>query len=217
MSPRALKIGVMMEEVQFSDIMGAGWAESKFLDTAPEMEFFYMADTLDPANMGLTMKIVPNVTYDGAPRDLDILVIGGPLITHRPAAADKFMKEAFPQTKAILTTCIGSIWLASSGVMKGMKATTNRGFLPIARQLYPDVEWQDQRWIVDGKLWTSGGAQAGKKIKIVTGSVDELTHSAQGIDMVATYVLEHFDREMAQFLGLNLLDVDPTARGQFYK
>ncbi|GAB7356898.1 hypothetical protein MBLNU459_g7758t1 [Dothideomycetes sp. NU459] len=162
------------------------------------MEFFYMADTLDPANMGLTMKIVPNVTYDGAPRDLDILVIGGPLITHRPAAADKFMKEAFPQTKAILTTCIGSIWLASSGVMKGMKATTNRGFLPIARQLYPDVEWQDQRWIVDGKLWTSGGAQA-------------------GIDMVATYVLEHFDREMAQFLGLNLLDVDPTARGQFYK
>ena len=72
------------------------------------------------------------------------------------------MKEAFPRTKTVMTTCIGSIWLASSGVLKGMKATTNRGFLPMAKKMHPEIDWQDQRWVVDGKLWTSGDAGAGK-------------------------------------------------------
>ena len=109
-----------------------------------------------------TMKIVPTDTYDDAPRDLDVLIIGGPLPSHRPASADKFMKEATEKTKLIMTTCVGSLWLASSGVMNGKKATTNRFALPMAKEMYPEVEWLDQRWVTDGKLWTSGGAGAGK-------------------------------------------------------
>lgn len=60
-----------------------------------------------------------------------------------------------------MTTCIGSLWLASSGVSDGKSATTNRGALPLAKKLYPKVEWMDQRWVVDGKYWTAGGAGAG--------------------------------------------------------
>jgi transcriptional regulator GlxA family with amidase domain len=106
------------------------------------------------------------------------------------------MKEAAKGTKLIMTTCIGSMWLASAGVLDGKKATTNRGALPFAKQMHPEVDWQDERWTVDGKFWTSGGASA-------------------GIDMIATYVMEHFEKPLVGF-ALESLDIDPTARGRYY-
>jgi len=38
-----------------------------------------------------------------------------------------------------------------------------------------------------------------------------------GVDMVGTYALQAFDPKFVKALGLDLLDVDPSARGQFYK
>lgn len=35
--------------------------------------------------------------------------------------------------------------------------------------------------------------------------------------MVATYALQAFNAEFVKLVGLNLMDVDPFARGQFYK
>ena len=180
-----LQIGVMTESVQLSDIVGidilgnlipeyvgpataGGFGPSDLVPMAIEMDFHYISTTLEPARMTPTVKVVPTVTYDDAPRDLDILIIGGPMLTHRPASADRFMKEAFQTTKVIMTTCVGSMWLASAGVLDGKKATTNRGALELARKLYPKTEWLDQRWVVDGNLWTSGGAFAGIFYPIIT-------------------------------------------------
>ncbi len=213
MAPKPLRIGVMLEAVQIADIIGtdilgnpsAHYARETsamglpdFSAHAPEMKFIYPATTLDRIFVTPDIKVMPTHTYDDAPRDLDILLIGGPMLTHRPEAADRFMKEAYAKSKIVMTTCVGSMWLASAGVMKGMKATTNRECLPIAKSLHPEVEWLDQRWVVDGKLWTSGGAGA-------------------GIDMVGTYALQTFDPIFVWVMGLKLLDFDPTARGQFYK
>ncbi|OCL12767.1 DJ-1/PfpI family protein [Glonium stellatum] len=208
-----LKIGVMLEKVQLSDITcidlignlsteyvkvlaGLGYAE--YLQQAIDMEFLYISSSLELAFMTPSMHVKPTVTYDDCPRDLDILVIGGPPPTHRPEASLKFMKEAAEKTKVVLTTCIGSAWLASAGVLDGKKATTNREFLPIARQMHPDVEWLDQRWVVDGKFWTAGGAGAGN-------------------DMVAAYALQTWDEKFVKTVSLNMLDMDPASRGQFYK
>jgi len=72
----------------------------------------------------------------------------------------------------VLTTCTGAMWLASTGLVDGKKCTTNRGFLSVAKASHPNVDWQDQRWVVDekpyegsegkGELWTSGAAGAGE-------------------------------------------------------
>ena len=86
--------------------------------------------------------------------------------------------------------------MASSGVLNGKKATTNRVTLDIAKRMYPEVDWQDERWTIDGKFWTAGGAAA-------------------GVDMVATYIKEHFAKPIVDF-ALETLDVDPTARGRYY-
>lgn len=138
-----LHIGVMLEEVQMSDIMGIDilgslsqayvqetlvlGAPSSLLSVAPHVTIHYIATTLDPARMIPSVKFVPTATYDTCRRDLDILFIGGPLPSHRPASAQKFIKEAVKETNAILSVCTGGLWLADAGVLEGRKATTNRG------------------------------------------------------------------------------------------
>ena len=172
-----MKIAVMLESVQLGDIMGIdllgncstqyinsceplGYPVDQLLPHTKEMEFFYLATTLDkPFFMTPSLSVNATHTYDSCPRDVDILLVGGPLPTHRPESSLKFMQEVKAGT--ILTTCIGSLWLASSGVLDGKKATTNREALKLAKQFHPNVEWMDQRWVVDGNIWSSGGAQAG--------------------------------------------------------
>lgn len=188
-NPKKLRIGVMLEGVQFSDVIGMDMfgnlsqqymKQVKDIDSdiwtalarhAIDIEFFYIATTLEPTFITPGLKYLPTVTYDDCPRDLDILLIGGPLPSHRPPQADKFMEEAWTKTRVVMTTCIGSPWLANAGVLDGRKCTTNRGFLERAREWYPKTEWLYQRWVVDekpfdgegkGELWTSGGAGAGE-------------------------------------------------------
>ncbi|KAK4154698.1 class I glutamine amidotransferase-like protein [Chaetomidium leptoderma] len=211
--PKKLRIGVMLESVQLSDIVGIDLfgnlsteymakvkgVEPIWAALAPhaiDIEFLYIATTLEPAFMTPTLHFVPTVTYDDCPRDLDIVITGGPLLSHRPAQADRFMKEAWGRTRVWLTTCIGSMWLASAGVLDGVRCTTNRECLEVARKMHPEVQWQDQRWVVvekpfdgegKGELWTSGGAGA-------------------GINMIATYCLENFDNEFVNALALRPLE-----------
>jgi transcriptional regulator GlxA family with amidase domain len=190
-APKSLRIGVMMEDIQFSDIAGVdmlGNLSREYFDKVLTMDvdgkiapfqehpvdttIYYISSTLEPAPMTAGIKICPNITYDDCPRDLDIVFIGGPLPSHRPPQANKFMKEAFEQTKTWITTCTGAIWLASSGVLDGRKCTTNRQFLDGAKLLHPEVDWQDKRWVIEekpwsgeggkGELWTGGGAWVGE-------------------------------------------------------
>lgn len=186
---KSLRIGVMLENVQFTDVMGIDLLSNLSTDLvdplislwpafaplrhhAMNMTFYFLSQTLEPAPMSPGLKFVPNMTYDDCPRDLDIIIIGGPMPSHRPASADKFLKEAWEKTPVFLTTCVGSMWLASAGVMEGLKATTNRGCLNLAQQSHPEVEWLDQRWVIEskpcsapggkGELWTAGGAGCGR-------------------------------------------------------
>ena len=206
-----IQIGVMMENVQLSDITGIDCfgnltpeyvkiLSDEFgidvLSSAQEMVFHYISSTMSPAFMTPSISINPTATYDNAPRDLDVLLIGGPPLDHRPAAATRYMTEAVPRTKTVMTTCVGSLWLASTGLLDGKKCTTNRELLEVAKKLYPKVEWFDKRWVVDGKFWTSGGAGA-------------------GIDMISTYTMENFDKKLVD-ISLRLMDFVPEARGIEY-
>ncbi|KAF6805936.1 dj-1 family protein [Colletotrichum sojae] len=221
---KTLRVGVMLESVQMSDIMGIDLLGNLSLEyyqkvqsfdpefnqfdgLAPAITFYFIATTLEPAEMTPGLRFLPNVTYDDCPRDLDLVLIGGPLPSHRPPQADRFMKEAWPKTRVWLTTCIGSPWLASAGVLKGKKATTNREFLEFAKKVHPEVEWLDQRWVVDekeydgegkGELWTAGGAGA-------------------GLAMVIQYLNENFDPAYVQKIVLEGIGMEQTELNQFYK
>src|SRR5690349_21810045 len=106
--PKKLRIGVMLESVQLSDIVGIdlfGNLSKEYMEKikgleptwevleplAIDIEFLYIATTLEPGFMTPSLHFVPTVTYDGCPRNLDIIITGGPLLSHRPAQADRFM------------------------------------------------------------------------------------------------------------------------------
>ena len=268
-TPKPLRIGVMLEEVQLADIVGidifgnlstpyvSGVISiapqyAKFASHALDIEFFYIATTLETSFMtppqstsssGLPksaetiagFKFLPNVTYDSCPRDLDILLIGGPVPTHRPPQAERFMKEAWKKTPVVMTTCIGTLWLASTGLLEGKSCTTNKEFLYMAKELYPGTNWLRQRWVIDekevdgdgrkGQLWTAGGAGTGKMLLVfclfnsqeMMGEFANLDLVVVGIDMIAHYCLQNFDHEFVNTMSLEMLELNPGGvRGQFY-
>ncbi|KAF1842431.1 class I glutamine amidotransferase-like protein [Cucurbitaria berberidis CBS 394.84] len=217
---KPLRVGVLYEETQMSDLVGLdllGNLTPKTLNMIAEMEpalaplkqyaipieFLYISSSLELAWTTPEMFVKPTHTYETAPRDLDILLLGGP----NPAAVKDesltFLREASKSTKVILTTCTGAMWLARSGVLDGKKATTNRMMLNVARKMLPQVEWMDQRWVVDeghfegAQLWTAGGAGC-------------------GIDMFMEYTYQNFDKRVVE-TGCEGFDFDFHGRSQFYK
>ncbi|OAL00665.1 class I glutamine amidotransferase-like protein [Phaeosphaeriaceae sp. SRC1lsM3a] len=195
---KPLRVGVLYEEVQMSDLIGLdllGYHTPKVMainvEIAPQlaplmehttpMDFHYISSSLPTTWVTPAMNVQPTHTYETAPRDLDILVIGGPNPGTVPEASLTFLREAAKQTKIILTTCTGGMWLAKSGVLDGKKATTNRQALEVSKQFFPKVEWLDQRWVIEdglfegAKIWTGGGAGCGESsslsILIYTGVI----------------------------------------------
>ncbi|KAF2028022.1 hypothetical protein EK21DRAFT_70642 [Setomelanomma holmii] len=182
---KPIRIGVFYEEVQMTDLAGLdlfGNLTPKIIDVVAQLqpnlaplkslatpiEFLYISSSSELAWCTPEMYVKPTHTYENAPRDLDILLIGGPDPSKVKEESLTYLREVSKQTRAILTTCIGSMWLARSGVLNGKKATTNRVMLGMAKQMFPDVEWLDQRWVIEdghfdgAQIWTAGGAGCGR-------------------------------------------------------
>ncbi|ETN39257.1 uncharacterized protein HMPREF1541_05480 [Cyphellophora europaea CBS 101466] len=220
-----LRIAVLHQEVQLSDITGIdifGNISKKYIaectaafpvfpnaellaSQATEMQFLFVADTLEPTEATPGIKILPTHTYASCPvDDVDIMLIGGPLPHVRPAESLKLIRRFCErgESATLMTTCVGSLWAAASGVLEGRRATTNRGALVMARHYHGEAEWVDKRWVVDEaagkvKLWTSGGAGA-------------------GLDMIQKYCFEKFGREIVE-QALFGLDYEVNGRGEEYK
>jgi putative intracellular protease/amidase len=62
----------------------------------------------------------------------------------------------------VLTVCTGSALLATTGLLEGRKATSNKRAYEWATSFGKNVEWiRKARWTVDGKYYTSSGVSAG--------------------------------------------------------
>ena len=142
-SQSSLRVAVLFEANQLADIVSIDMlggcsrlvlepSAKEFpifeamLEHCIDIEFLYVSSSLEPAKTTPDMRIVPTHTYDACPRDVDMILIGGPLLSHRPEASLKLMREVFEKAKAtIMTVCVGSMWLADSGVLKGRKVTVS--------------------------------------------------------------------------------------------
>ncbi|EHA48086.1 DJ-1/PfpI family protein [Pyricularia oryzae 70-15] len=213
---KPFRMGVLLEGVQISDIMGIDLIGNlsrkyvsaaqglnpgiaRFLESAIDLEIFYLAETLAPTEVTPSFKYLPNVTYDDCPRDLDLVLIGGNGFESQSEASKKFIREAWPKTRVWMTTCVGTLWLASAVDLTGLKVTTNRVAIEFGKQLYPGAEWQDKRWVVEdkvyegqgkGELWTGGAAGA-------------------GLDMVTEWCFQNFDKDFVNALSTYPLEFQP--------
>lgn len=107
-----------------------------------------------------------------------ILVVPGGIVTFELIKNQAFLDELktlASQSGSVLSICTGSSLLAATGILDGIKATSNKMAFELVKKLNDKVLWQAQaRWVIDGKFYTSSGVSAGMDMTLA------FIHETQG-------------------------------------
>jgi len=108
--------------------------------------------------------VVADYQFENAP-EMDILMIPGGSGTRREVNNEyfvSFFKKMAENASHVATVCTGSAVLARTGLIDGLRATTNKRAFKWVMSQGPNVRWVKQaRWVEDGKYFTSSGISAG--------------------------------------------------------
>ncbi|MCU4640356.1 DJ-1/PfpI family protein [Acinetobacter courvalinii] len=133
-----------------------------------------------------------------------ILLIPGGIITFELMKNQEFLdqlKALADQSRYVLTVCTGSSLLAATGILNGVKATSNKMALEIVQSLNNQVLWQTQaRWVTDRKFYTSSGISAGMDMTLA------FIQDTQGENMAQLCA------EEAEYLWNSNPDLDPFCK-----
>ena len=107
--------------------------------------------------------MVDKTISDGSKYDL-LLIPGGDsaLEAAKSTALANWIVAAANNAELVMTVCTGSVLLATTGMLDGRRATTNKHDFKQTVPLGPRVDWvAEARWVEDGKFFTSSGVSAG--------------------------------------------------------
>ena len=109
-------------------------------------------------------------------KEPDILLIPGGFGTRNEVNNQEFLqhlRELSMNAKFVLTVCTGSALLAKTGLLKNIKATSNKMAFDWVVEQNTEVNWiRKARWVHDGKYYTSSGVSAG--IDMTLGFVSDM-------------------------------------------
>ena len=166
--------------------------DKKTLDNAPEFEFHHIGDDDKAYKLLTSGYLVQRTTSVQDCPELDALIIGGPMPEEFafPPSYVEFIRRHVAAGKLVFTTCTGASALASTGVLDGRNATVNHVEYNYVKRTFPKVKWsKEKQWVIDGNIWTAGGAVA-------------------GMDMISQWVKEQFGPEILRLTALGL-DYEP--------
>lgn len=128
-----------------------------------------VAETLDPVPSYHGPRIVPDRTLeDGTDYDL-LLIPGGDSAPLGPIneAINTWIVETSKTAEYVMAVCTGTVLLATTGLLDGRKATTNKKDFTATIHHGPNVDWvKEARWVEDGKFITSSGVSAGMDMSL---------------------------------------------------
>ena len=115
------------------------------------------------------LKIVPHSSINSSPQ-ADILIIPGGdgrrVQMHLPTVTE-WIKSQFNDLKYLLSVCTGSFIVGSTGLLKGLKATTHHSRYEEFEKTFPDTELvKDVSYVDNGKIITSAGVSTGIKASL---------------------------------------------------
>jgi putative intracellular protease/amidase len=126
-------------------------------------EVYTIAATRDPVTTAMGMTVVPKYTFSDAPQPDVLLIPGGGVrqtLSHQPTL--DWIRQVNTGTQLTMSVCNGAFILASTGLLDGLSATTTAGNIERMKTAYPKVRVvNDQRFVDNGKLITTGGLTAG--------------------------------------------------------
>lgn len=158
------------------------------INKAPVINWHWIstAGDLQPVVATTGPPLPPTTTFETSPQ-LDYLLVPGIDYNHKLSeVATAWIKAQFVGLKALITVCGGSLFLAQTGLLDGVRAATNKLALKILAETgeikqFNKVEWvADSRFVVDGKIWSAAGVTA-------------------GLDLAAEFSKATFDGELVEF------------------
>ena len=127
-----------------------------------QLNTFSFAQKADIVVTDTRVKILPDYCFETCPK-IDILVVpgsGDPSPQMRDPEVIAFLKKVGAETEYVTSVCSGSLILAEAGLLDGYKATTHWAFKDYLRS-YENIEFVEQRVVVDRGRITGGGVTAG--------------------------------------------------------
>lgn len=133
-------------------------------DYDDEVEISIVAENPDPvASYHGNRLVVDKTIAEGSQYDL-VLIPGGDTapIEMKKDPIRQWVIDAAENAELMMAVCTGTILLASTGLLDGRRATTNKKDFTATVPHAPKVEWVPKaRWVEDGKFFTSSGVSAG--------------------------------------------------------
>lgn len=128
-----------------------------------------VAETLDPVpSYHGTRTAVDKTIAESSNYDL-VLIPGGDSAPLEPRnqAINDWIVSASSNADYVLAVCTGTVLLATTGLLDGRRATTNKKDYTATIPYGPNVDWVPQaRWVEDGKFFTSSGVSAGMDMSL---------------------------------------------------
>jgi transcriptional regulator GlxA family with amidase domain len=137
--------------------------------TIGEVDIKIVAETLDPVASYHGFKTVVDRTLAES-SDYDLILIPGgdsaPL-GNPNGPIQKWIIEASAHAEYVMAVCTGTVLLATTGLLDGRRATTNKKDYKATIPYGPKVNWVPKaRWVEDGKFFTSSGVSAGMDMSL---------------------------------------------------
>ncbi len=180
----------------FSDTMltarGKPWHETDRMDDMMmPFKTYTVSDSLRPVNAANGLMIVPNYSFETAPKP-QIIVI--PAQNGRSDAQKAWLLSNSATADVTMSVCTGASMLAKYGLLDGSTATTHHLFAAGMQEQYPAVHFvSGTRFVDHGKVATAGGLTS-------------------GIDLALHIVERYYGQDVAQVTA-NILEY----RGELWK
>jgi transcriptional regulator GlxA family with amidase domain len=139
----------------------AMWAKSFPQD---DVEVFMLAQTAETVTCAKGMKVVPDHTWDTAPK-FDVLVYPGGegnVPQMQDEAIHSWLRKSAERGAIMTSVCTGALVYAAAGLLDGRPATTHWAYVNMLPGLGKDIEVREnERFVDDGNVLTAAGVSAG--------------------------------------------------------
>jgi transcriptional regulator GlxA family with amidase domain len=151
------EVFAVTSELNSSDSLPDSFASRPFI-------VFTVAENPGAVNARNGLSINPDYTISDCPPP-DILIVPGGIGTRKlinNSVIINWIATCAQTAELVLSVCTGSLLLAKAGLLEGLAATTHHKALELLRELAPHTTViENQRFVDNGKIITSGGIAAG--------------------------------------------------------
>jgi transcriptional regulator GlxA family with amidase domain len=152
-----------------------------------------VAQSTEPLRCSKGLTVVPEYSFEDCP-PLDVLLVPGGQGTREqvdnPALMTFVRQQVEQHTQSVMSVCTGAFILHRAGLLLGRRATTHWASLNRLRDA-GDVRVVEERWVVDGPVWTAAGVSAGIDMALAYIEQTSGPITAAKVQMAAEYYPDH--------------------------